>query len=183
MASHAGIVTAAQTKGFQEKTFWPSSIPNGRRLKAASQKFTMKPIDPTNPKNPPKLAKTRNPSPTKMFARGPDREISPFSRFVIPYPKPKDLGTMYTAPGAANIIRPPETKAKITAMARPRGQSRNSAWQPYDRDTYLCASSCPTKPNPSVINETANIMGKVAGANNALAEKQKPSTSQAINSC
>jgi len=174
---------AAHVTGLQEKTFRPSNIPKGSRLKAASQRFTLKPVVPINPKSSPKPANIKKASPTKMLARGPDKDIKPFSFLVIPYPKPKDLGIICTAPGAAKIICPPETRANITAIARPKGQSLNSAKHPYDRATYLCASSWPRKPNPSVINDTPNIMGKNVGVNNALAEKQKPNTSQAINSC
>jgi hypothetical protein len=79
--------------------------------------------------------------------------------------------------------RPPEIKANIKAMAKPKGQSLNSAQQLNIRATYLCVSSWPIKPNPSVIRETANIIGNEAGVNNALTEKQKPNTSQAINRC
>ena len=128
---HKGIAIIAQIPLFHENTLNPSMGGNGIILNAASQILIKNPKYPISDKSPILPIKKKKKRAKSTFVRGPAREIIPFSLLLITRPRPNEIGRIYTAPGAAKIILPAETKANNKAKPNPKGHILNSAKHLY----------------------------------------------------
>lgn len=132
-----------QTRGFQVNIFFPSSGPNGNRLKNAIHKLIPTPYVTIN-NGAPKRPAIKNKTPMDKLAMGPATEIIPSSFIVNVFPK------IYTAPGATKIK--PNNPEKTIANAKNGNHITNWPCAPKCIAVYLCASSCTIK-DVAVINK------------------------------